>query len=182
MQITIVSWASSHSRVSSHVPNFKGSLLQLPYKHMEFISWVSAHVGRNRELSLSAHAWMLTRNTTVRVMAKGTHIPHVCTMSSTDDCYSSSDHGQGYSGHLATTQRGERCQSWSEPHLLFHSGLYPELKDAANVCRNPGQLKEKIWCFTSESSWDYCAIPINCSKYLPPLCTYIWISLMLTSI
>ena len=53
--ITIVSRASAHSRVSTHVPNFKGSLLQLPYKHMEFISWVSAHAGRNRELCLSAH-------------------------------------------------------------------------------------------------------------------------------
>ena len=36
--ITIVSQASTHSRVSAHVPNFKGSLLQLPYKHTEFIS------------------------------------------------------------------------------------------------------------------------------------------------
>ena len=31
------------------------SLLQLPYKHMEFISRVSAHAGRKRELCLSAH-------------------------------------------------------------------------------------------------------------------------------
>ena len=53
--ITVVSWASAHSRVSAHVPNFKGSLLQLPYKHMEFISRVSAHAGQNCELCLSAH-------------------------------------------------------------------------------------------------------------------------------
>ena len=52
---TIVSRASAHSWVSTHVPNFKGSLLQLPYKHMEFISRVSAHAGQNRELCLSAH-------------------------------------------------------------------------------------------------------------------------------
>ena len=47
---TVVSRASAHSRVSTHVPNFKGSLLQLPYKYMEFISRVSAHVGQNRAL------------------------------------------------------------------------------------------------------------------------------------
>ena len=52
---TVVSRASAHSRVSAHVPNFKGSLLQLPYKHMEFISRVSTHVGQNRKLCLSAH-------------------------------------------------------------------------------------------------------------------------------
>ena len=42
---TVVSRASVHSRVSAHIPNFKGSLLQLPYEHMEFISRVSAHAG-----------------------------------------------------------------------------------------------------------------------------------------
>ena len=52
---TVVSRASAHSRVSAHVPNFKGSLLQLQYKHMEFISRVSAHTGQNLELCLSAH-------------------------------------------------------------------------------------------------------------------------------
>ena len=83
-----------------------------------------------------------------------------------DDCYSSSDHGQSYTGQLATTQRGEHCQSWNEPHLLFHPGFYPELDGAANLCRNPGQLKDRIWCFMSESAWDYCPIPTNCSKYL----------------
>ena len=29
--------------------------MQLPYKHAEFISQVSAHAGQNRELCLSAH-------------------------------------------------------------------------------------------------------------------------------
>ena len=53
--ITIVSRASAHSRVSAHVPNFKGSPLQLPYKYMEFISRVSTHAGQNHELYLSAH-------------------------------------------------------------------------------------------------------------------------------
>ena len=47
---TVVSRASAHSQVSAHVQNFKGSLLQLPYKHMEFISRVSAHAGQNHEL------------------------------------------------------------------------------------------------------------------------------------
>ena len=40
--ITVVSWASAHSRVRAHVPSFKGSLLQLPYKHMEFINEASS--------------------------------------------------------------------------------------------------------------------------------------------
>ena len=52
---TVVSRARAHSRINAHVPNFKGSLLQLPYKHMEFISRVSAHAGQNCELCLSAH-------------------------------------------------------------------------------------------------------------------------------
>ena len=52
LNITVVSRASAHSQVSAHIPNFKGSLLQLPYKHMEFVSRVSTHVGRNRELYL----------------------------------------------------------------------------------------------------------------------------------
>ena len=90
-----------------------------------------------------------------------------------DDCYSSSDHGQSYTGHLATTQRGECCQSWSEPHLLFHPGLYTELEGAANLCRNPGQLKDRIWCFTSESAWDYCPVPTNCSKCMSTCAQYL---------
>ena len=47
---TVVSRASAHTRVSAHVLSFMGSLLQLPYKHMEFISRVSTHAGRNCEL------------------------------------------------------------------------------------------------------------------------------------
>ena len=53
--ITIVSQASIHCRISAHVPNFKGLMLQLPYKRMQFIYWVSTHAGCNRELCLSAH-------------------------------------------------------------------------------------------------------------------------------
>ena len=30
--IYILSWASTHSQVSAHVPNFKGSMWQIPYK------------------------------------------------------------------------------------------------------------------------------------------------------
>ena len=86
----------------------------------------------------------------------------------TDGCYISSDHGQSYTGQLATTQMGERCQSWDKPHLLFHPDLYLELDSATNLCRNPGQLKNRIWCFTSKSAWNYCPIPTNCSK-----CTYV---------
>ena len=85
----------------------------------------------------------------------------------TDECYSSSDHGQSYTGQLAITESGERCQSWDEPHLLFHPHLYSELDGAANLCRNPGQLKDRIWCFMSKEAWDYCSIPTNCSKCLP---------------
>ena len=84
------------------------------------------------------------------------------------DCYTSSDHGQSYTGQLATTQKEERCQSWDKPHLLFHPDLYSELDGATNLCRNPGQQKDRIWCFTSESAWNYCPIPTNCSK-----CTYV---------
>ena len=40
-----------------HCTNFKGSMLQLPYKCMQFISWVSVHEGqkKNSELCLSTH-------------------------------------------------------------------------------------------------------------------------------
>ena len=109
---------------------------------------------------------------TYRVHCIHTHPRHV------GNCYSSLDHGQSYTGHVATTQRGEHCQSWDEPHLLFHPRLYSELDGASNLCRNPGQLKDRIWCFTSESAWDYCSIPNNCSEWSVPSeftrsCTYI---------
>jgi hypothetical protein len=42
MYTTVVSRASAHSRVSAHVPHFKGLMLQLLYKCMEVISRVSA--------------------------------------------------------------------------------------------------------------------------------------------
>ena len=120
-------------------------------------------------ISLQLHALKLSKQPNCSIVcsytAGNTHIHNICTcIYNIDECYSSSDHGQSYTGELATTQGGKHCQSWDEPHLLFHPHLYSELDDAANLCRNPGQLKDRIWCFISESAWDYCSIPTNCSK------------------
>ena len=60
---TVVSWASAHSRVSAHVPHFKGSMQQLLYNGMEVMSRVSAHVGQNCKVHV--YAWALTRDTMV---------------------------------------------------------------------------------------------------------------------
>ena len=48
--------ASAHSRVSTYVPHFKGSMQRLPHKCKQFLSQVSAHAGQNCDrVCLSAH-------------------------------------------------------------------------------------------------------------------------------
>lgn len=46
------------------------------------------------------------------------------------------------------------------PHHVKED-IFPELVGAEDYCRNPGQLRERPWCFTTNVSveWDYCDIP-----------------------
>ena len=79
-------------------------------------------------------------------------------------CYNPEDKGQSYLSTMSTTRTGMTCQSWNSRHQLIHADLFPELRGADNFCRNPGQLKETIWCFISPTVWDYCFVMSNCSK------------------
>ena len=52
---TVVSWASAHSWVSAHVPILRSECSS----SIQFISWISAHMGRNCELRLSGTLWYM---------------------------------------------------------------------------------------------------------------------------
>ena len=79
-----------------------------------------------------------------------------------DTCYEAGDHGQTYNGTISVTRSGKACQSWGS--------LLP---GAENYCRNPGQVVSSPWCYTDDTKWEYCDVPVckkNISKYSLYLC------------
>ena len=70
-----------------------------------------------------------------------------------------------YNGSISQTRDGVLCQAWDtqQPHSHpITPARYPELQNSKNNCRNPGNLKEKPWCYTTDTNkvWDYCKIEL----------------------
>ena len=65
---TLVSQASAHSWVSAHVSNFKGSLLQVPYKHNYGIYIPCKRPCGPKSRVMFKRPWALTRDTSVYVI------------------------------------------------------------------------------------------------------------------
>ena len=83
------------------------------------------------------------------------------TFAFTADCYR--EVGEHYKGQVGVTESGFQCQPWSSqaPHRhKLNPAIIPGLR--MNHCRNPGGLKEKPWCYTSNATvdWEYCNVPI----------------------
>ncbi|KAM7393131.1 hypothetical protein PAMA_007992 [Pampus argenteus] len=93
-----------------------------------------------------------------------THVPFVDIKKDevTTTCYN--DRGRFYQGNINVTRSGIPCQSWNQqvPHQHRLSvDVIPELKISDNRCRNPGDIGDKPWCYTSNPNirWEYCAVP-----------------------
>ena len=70
-----------------------------------------------------------------------------------------------YNGTVSQTIGGLECQSWDVQQPHSHSttpSMYPILQNSKNYCRNPGNLLDRPWCYTTSEKtvWDYCNIPI----------------------
>ncbi|XP_071952075.1 muscle, skeletal receptor tyrosine protein kinase-like isoform X2 [Antedon mediterranea] len=72
-------------------------------------------------------------------------------------CYNSS--GQYYQGSVNYTKSGKPCKAW-DSQTFMNPGVYPELYNASNHCRNPDGRYESPWCFTDNvmPRWEFCAI------------------------
>ena len=80
--------------------------------------------------------------------------------------------GQWYFGSQNTSADGLKCLKWDTQHPVIRDPeipmeLFPEMLNAENFCRNPGGLKKKPWCYTSDPKieWQYCDIPV-CGELL----------------
>ena len=70
-----------------------------------------------------------------------------------DDDKSSNETGD-YKGTLAISTKGE-CQTWSK-----HDS---ENNWSHNYCRNPGNKKDKPWCYIATGERAFCDIPTTVS-------------------
>ncbi|XP_059091496.1 tyrosine-protein kinase transmembrane receptor Ror2-like isoform X1 [Tigriopus californicus] len=72
--------------------------------------------------------------------------------------------GQFYQGNANQTKDGLDCQTWftNDPHpQTIPEGIFPEMHNAKNKCRNPGGSEPHPWCYTSDPTirWQFCEIP-----------------------
>ena len=75
--------------------------------------------------------------------------------------------GTDYVGTLAMTKTGLTCQQWTDPEGLprdeANPTVFPDgsIDAAENFCRNPGNMTEGPWCYTTDPyvRWEYCNIP-----------------------
>nr|XP_020664690.1 plasminogen isoform X1 [Pogona vitticeps] len=72
--------------------------------------------------------------------------------------------GFDYRGTESKTQKGIRCQKWTDnsPHVPNYTPqAYPNASLEENYCRNPDNDEKGPWCYTTEpeTRFDYCNIP-----------------------
>ena len=87
------------------------------------------------------------------------------------DCNPSPD-GRYYVGSTSVTKSGRRCQAWTS-QSLYGDGRFPDGSRAAavNYCRNPGNLLDGLWCYTTgpavdlERRLEKCDVP-DCGQSL----------------
>ncbi|GMT14862.1 hypothetical protein PFISCL1PPCAC_6159 [Pristionchus fissidentatus] len=75
-------------------------------------------------------------------------------------CYTES--GMNYQGMVSLTQTGKECIDWSASSTReFSTHTYPQLRQSANYCRNPGGRRPRPWCYSSSlGQEEYCDIPM----------------------
>jgi len=66
-----------------------------------------------------------------------------------DTCYHVDDRGQSYNGTVSVTESGASCIPWGT--MLPGAGTY---------CRNPGRTTSRPWCYTGNTTWEHCSIPV----------------------
>ena len=85
-----------------------------------------------------------------------------------------SQSGKEYKGDLSVTVSGKTCQRWDlqVPYstIPINPMAFPDetIGDASNYCRNPADLMDGPFCYTSDPSvtWELCNIPF-CPGNMP---------------
>ena len=76
-------------------------------------------------------------------------------------------HNKEYVGCLDVSHSGKKCMNWKDTPLgpLFLLGAYNRKNTAQtdlginhNYCRNYGDKRDTIWCYTSLFEWEYCDV------------------------
>ena len=80
-------------------------------------------------------------------------------------------------------QDNKQCKPWTEVLKVFDPSDFPDatVADAGSSCRNPEFKPMGPYCYTSETDWEYCDIPLcagklpNQKKALNPINTIMYI-------
>ena len=78
-----------------------------------------------------------------------------------DSCYV--EKGRWYNGTINVTKSGRHCQAWEAQRPFKHfrtPDVFPDLSDASNFCRNPGEEEVSPWCYTTDlgKRWEFCDV------------------------
>jgi len=96
-------------------------------------------------------------------------IPTCETVANPTGCVQTYDERErNYVGFKQTTVSGRTCQKWNSQTPHTHSNtetqmldLYDEEDFDTNFCRNPDNMVDGAWCYTTDPNvrWEYCDIP-----------------------
>lgn len=90
-----------------------------------------------------------------------------CSVPDCEECGDSRLFFEDYQGTESTTKSGKTCALWLDKEDQLKSGNFSVdyFQLEANYCRNPGAVRDGLWCYTdnNSSAWEFCNDP-PCSE------------------
>uniref|UniRef100_A0A3B4FR58 Kringle domain-containing protein n=1 Tax=Pundamilia nyererei TaxID=303518 RepID=A0A3B4FR58_9CICH len=68
--------------------------------------------------------------------------------------------GIDHRGTKSITRSGKVCQRWNQTTHMMYCIQQPSPSLESNFCRNPDELSDGPWCYTTDPNtrWEYCDI------------------------